>query len=442
MCCSNPFRLRALVRVFLLGLFALGLCWMHPAAAAPQVPGKAANQPIALVGGTIHPITGPVIEQGVLLIENGCIAAAGRRVQIPDGARRIDVSGRHVYPGLISAYTQLGLVEIAAVRATRDYHETGWLNPNVRAERAVNPDSELIPVTRAGGVLVALAAPSGGLISGTSAVLQLDGWTWEQMTVLAPAALHINWPSVPAVARLPDDGDRSAQSAENPLERLEKAMADAQAYRRARADDPEGKKHAFDARWEAMLPVLEGKLPVVATANELQQIQSAVAFCQRHGLRLIVLGGYDAPDCASLLKKHKVPVIVETTHRLPLRRSDPYDAAYTVPARLSRAGVQFCIASKDTSNARNLPYEAAMAVGFGLPRDEALKAITIWPAEILGVADRVGSLQEGKQATLIVTDGDPLEATTRVHMAFIQGRGVDLSNRHQQLWQKYRQKYQ
>ncbi len=441
MYCNDRFPFRFASVALLAGLFLFGMHRADRAAASPQVPGKAPNRPIALVGGTVHPIAGPAIERGVVLVENGRIAAVGRRVEIPKAARRIDVSGRHVYPGLIDAYTQLGLVEIGAVRATRDYHETGWLNPNVRAERAVNPDSELIPVTRAGGVLVALTAPSGGVISGTSAVLQLDGWTWEQMTLHAPAALHVQWPRVPSVARLPG-GEESGRAAKNPLERLEQALADARAYRKARAADPQGKRHPPDARWEAMLPVLDGKLPVVATADELGQIQSAVAFAQRHGLRLVILGGFDAADCAALLKKHKVPVIIRTTHRLPQRRSDPYDVAYSLPARLHRAGVRFCVASKNTTNARNLPYEAAIATAFGLPHDAALKAITLWPAEILGIADRVGSIEVGKDATLIVTDGDPLEAATEVQMALIQGRPVDLSNRHKQLWQKYRRKYQ
>jgi len=434
---------RFVFAVGVVGACLLGITGRHTgsttvAVASPQVAGDAPRRPVALVGGIIHPVTGPVIEDGVLVIENGRISALGKHVRVPEKAKRIDLAGRHVYPGLIDAYTHLGLVEIDAVRATRDFRETGWLNPNVRAERAVNPDSELFPVTRAGGVLLALTAPTGGLIAGTSAVLQLDGWTWEQMILLAPAAMHIDWPSVRPAAQLPEAGGSRGS---DPLERLEKALADARAYQKARASDPEGKTHPRDARWEAMLPVLEGKLPVVAAADELQQIQSAVAFAARYKLRLIILGGYDAAQCAPLLKKYGIPVIVSTTHRLPLRRSDPFDAAYCLPAQLRQAGVRFCIASKNTWNARNLPFEAAMAVGFGLSRLDALKAITIWPAEILGVADRVGSLQEGKHATLIVTNGDVLEAATDVEMAFIQGRPIDLSNRHTELWEKYRHKY-
>jgi imidazolonepropionase-like amidohydrolase len=190
-----------------------------------------------------------------------------------------------------------------------------------------------------------------------------------------------------------------------------------------------------------MLPVLEGELPLVVAADRVEQIQAAVAFARREDVKLILYGGYDAPHCAALLKQHRVPVIVSTVHRLPLRRGDPYDAAYTLPERLRAAGVRFSIASKNTSNARNLPYEAAMAIGYGLPPDEALKAITLYPAQILGVADRVGSLEVGKDATLIVTDGDVLETPTHVEAAFIQGRRVDLDNRHKRLWRKYQEKY-
>jgi imidazolonepropionase-like amidohydrolase len=412
--------------------------------ASPEIPGAPQEAPIALVGATIYPVSGPAIQRGTLVFDAGRITAVGRKVRIPAGARRIDVRGRRVYPGLINAYSNLGLVEIGAVRATRDYSETGSVNPNVKAEVAVNPDSELIPVTRSGGVLLSLSAPTGGLISGTSAVIQLDGWTWEEMTLRAPVGMHVQWPGMrpPAHWKASLSKPESTTSRDAALARLEQTFADARAYRIARtaggADAPD---HPLDARWEAMLPVLEGKLPLVVTADEIQQIQAAVAFAERQQVKLILLGGYDAPHCAALLKKHDVPVIVSEVHRLPRRRDEPYDAAYTLPERLRAAGVRFCIAAGSTSNARNLPYQAATAAGFGLPPDEALKAITLYAAQILGVDDRVGSLEVGKDATLIVTDGDPLETPTHVERAFIEGRQVDLSDRQKRLWQKYEEKY-
>lgn len=413
---------------------------------SPEIPGAKQARPIALVGGTIHPVSGPPIEQGTLVFDDGRITAIGRKVPVPQGARRIDVRGRHVYPGLINAYSSLGLVEIGAVRATRDTRETGKVNPNARAEVAFNPDSELIPVTRSGGVLVSLTAPSGGLISGTSALMQLDGWTWKEMTLKAPVGMHVQWPAMSPATDWKEKEDEPKE--EQPKERdkalrlLEQTFADARSYQQARAAEEAGAgRHPLDTRWEAMLPVLEGKLPLVVTADELQQIQAAVAFAERENVKLILYGGYDAPHCAALLKKHRVPVVVSAVHRLPRRRGDAYDAAYTLPERLRAAGIPFAIASHNTSNARNLPYEAATAVAYGLAPEEALKAITLSPARIFGVDDRVGSLEIGKDATLILTDGDPLQTPTQVEAAYIQGRPVDLDNRHKRLWRKYQEKY-
>ncbi len=417
------------------------------AIASPEVPGAPQETPVALVGAIVCPVSAPAIENATLVFDQGRITALGRKVAIPPGAKRIDVRGRRVYPGLVNAYSQLGLVEIAAVRATRDYAETGTVNPNARAETAFNPDSELIPVTRSGGVLLSLVAPSGGLISGTSAVMQLDGWTWEDMTLKAPAGMHVPWPRMSPAAdwkkgESSPSPEEQVKTRDDALARLERTFADARAYQKARAaQGPGAERHAVDLRWEAMLPVLEGKLPLVVTADRVQQIQAAVAFARRERVGLILYGGYDAPHCAALLVEHRVPVIVSTVHRLPLRRGDAYDAAYSLPERLRAAGVRFSIASRNTSLACNLPSEAGMAVAYGLPPDEALKAITLYPAQILGVADRVGSLEVGKDATLIVTDGDVLDTPTHVEAAFIEGRAVDLDNRHKRLWRKYQEKY-
>ena len=410
--------------------------------ASDQVPGPPQAQPIALVGGTVHPVSGPSIENGTVVFDEGRIVAVGKDVELPAETKRIKIRGKHVYPGLFEAYSQIGLIEVSAVRATRDRSETGSLNPNVRAIVAVNPDSEIIPVTRSNGVLLALTAPSGGLVSGTASVLQLDGWTWEDMTVRSHAGLIVNWPAQPAVLRSGDSKSDESKESSDSLLNLRRLFDDVRTYEHARASDAVTQK--FDIRLESLLPVLHGDVPLIARANGLGTIQSAVAFAVEQDVQLIIQGGYDAPLCAELLKKHDVPVIVSAVYRLPRRRDDDYDAAYTLPERLRAAGISFCIsgsASSRTWNARNLPYHAATAVAYGLPRDEALKAITIYPAEILGVADRVGTLESGKDATLIVTTGDPMETATRVVSAYIQGRKVDLSNRHTQLYEKYREKY-
>ena len=419
------------------------------ALASPEIPGSDQQQPIALVGATIHTLANGSISKGVVLFDQGRLLAVDNEVEIPENAETIDLSGRHVYPPLFDSHTNLGLIEINAVRATRDIVETGQLNPNVRAEVAVNPDSELIPVTRSGGVLLCLTAPSGSLLTGTSAVLQLDGWSWEDMTLASRVGMHLVWPKMTPSNPWWERDSRKDQieKRDKSLRQLDRFFADARTYvqsRRLADEDSSRDIPDYDARLDAMIPVLEGQIPLIVRANELQQIQAAVAFAHRENVRLILSGGYDAPRCAALLRQHDVPVIVGGVYRLPRRRSDPYDAPFTLPARLHAAKVQFCLASTGyfgAANVRNLPYHAGMSVAFGLPHQEAIKSVTLYPAEILGVADRVGSLEPGKDATLIVTNGDPLEASTQVEMAFIQGRRVDLNDRHKRLWKKYQEKY-
>lgn len=397
---------------------------------------------MVLTNATIHPVSGPVIEKGTLVFDGGKITAIGKDVARPAGAEVIDLAGKHVYPGLFEPLNDVGLVEINSIRATMDAQELGQLNPNVRAVVAVNPDSEIIPVTRSNGVLVTLAAPIGGLMSGRSGVIQLDGWTWEDMTVKSDVALHIQWPQSAGGGRRGRGGSEEAPATtERGVEVLRQALADARAYLAARKADPNFPR---DARWESLEDVLAGKLPIIVQADDIRQINAAVAFAEREKLKLIVSGGYDAPQCSALLKKHDIPVIVGGTYRLPRRRSDGYDAAYSVPAELQKAGIRFCISARGRFGAnqvRNLPYHAAAAIAFGLPADEALKAITLYPAQILGVADRLGSLEAGKDATIFVSDGDPLETPTQITQAWIRGRKVDLNDKHKTLYRKYEEKY-
>jgi imidazolonepropionase-like amidohydrolase len=412
------------------------------AQANPEIPGKPQTEPIALVGGTIHVVSGPAIENGTILFDQGKITAVGKEVAIPKDAEVIDVAGRHVYPGLIHAYSGIGLVEIDGVRATKDFIEVGRINPNVKAQVAFNPDSELIPVARASGVLLALSVPQGGLLAGQSALMMLDGWTYEDMTLKAPVAIHVNWPHLTAsAARWQDDESEGPLPDRNELlEELRKTFRDARAYHQAKSARA---KQPQDLRLEALGPVLERRTPLFVLADEVRQIQSAVAFAEREKLRLAIVGGYDALRCVELLKKHDVPVIISRVPRLPMRRGDAYDDPFTLPERLRQAGIKFCIAGADrfqASSVGNLPYGAGMAAAHGLPRDIALRSVTLSVAEIFGVADRVGSLDRGKDATLLVADGDLLETPTRVERAFIQGRDVDLSNRHKRLWRKYQEK--
>lgn len=408
-------------------------------------PAPAPAGPVVLTGATLHPVSAPPIAGGALRFEGGRITALGATVDTT-GAEVVDVAGRHVYPGLIAGSSVLGLVEVQAVRATNDTAEVGAINPNARAVVAVNPDTEVVPVTRANGVLAALVHPVAGqqgVVTGTAALLQLDGWTAEDMTVRDGVGVHVEWPSLILPDFLPPaliEATRKAQL--DKRKALEDAMVEARSYRVAQ---DAGTVTRPDLRWEAMLPVLRGEKPVLVSANDLESIEDALDFTARHQLKMVLLGGLEAWRVAALLKARDVPVVVGGTHVLPLRRSDPYDAAYRNPSVLHAAGVRFAISGPgDTfsvSNERNLPYHAATAVAFGLPADEALKAVTLYPAQILGVADRLGSLEPGKDATLFVADGDPLENSTTIERAWIGGRPVDLSSRHTRLNEKYRAKY-
>lgn len=417
------------------------------AQAHPEVPGKPQERPIALMGGTIHPVSGPIIEKGTLVFVDGRITAVGEDVAVPLGAEHIEISGKHVFPGLIDAGNNIGLVEIDSIRATIDTTETGTLNPNVKAQVAFNPDSEVIPVTRSNGILLSLVVPSGPLIQGQSAVMRLDGWTWEDMTQKSPAALHIRWPSTPSAGDgwAADADQGRLRDRERALRNIEEVFDHALAYRQAKDAADADSPYPHDSRWESMLPVLSQEVPVAIHTDDATSIQAAVSFAERYKLKMILMGGYDAPLVAELLKTHGIPVIVEGTHRLPQRRGDAYDDPFTVPERLRAAGVKFCIAGGGrfrTWNARNLPYEAATASAYGLPPQEALRAITFYPADILGIADQVGTLDVGKEATLIVTDGDILETATQVERAYIEGREVSLVDRHKRLWRKYEEKYE
>ena len=390
----------ALIFVFTLNLIASDI-----------IPGKPQNKPIALVGGTIHTITQGTIENGVVLFDKGKIIAVGKNVNIPKDAEIINISGKHVYPGLINAFTTVGLIEIGAVRATRDVTEVGLINPNVRAEVAFNPDSEHPPVTRANGITTVLVVPTGELIAGQSALMMLDGWTWEEMTLKAPVGLHIYWPRMipPSTVRFSRQSpEELKKETERRLQLIRETFQKARAYKKAK--ESEAQKgipyHETDLKYEAMIPVLEGKVPVFVHANSSKEILSAIEWAESEKVKIVIVGGSDAWKVADVLKNKNIPVILTNIHRLPSTRDSEYDEPFTVAYKLYKAGVKFCIGGEGGYyNERNLPYQAATCAAFGLPKDEALKAITIYPAEILGVADKVGSIEPGKDATLIVTTG-------------------------------------
>ncbi len=417
-----------------------------PFAGPGQIPAKPQEKVIAIVNATIHPVSSVTIEKGTIIFDKGKITAVGASVSVPQGAEVIDASGKHVYPGLISPDTYIGLNEIGAVRATWDRNESGRINPNVKASVAFNPESELIPVARANGITTVITSPGGGIVSGMGAAMTMDGWTNEETALKSPIGLYVNWPSmhVNRAPRVRTSEEDQKKERDKQLKELADAFKDARAYMNAKKaeSDKSIPYHNVDARWEAMIPVLEGKVPVVVRATEMRQIEAAVAWAEQEKLRLIIAGGHDAWRVADLLRKNNVPVLAGGIHRIPGRSFERYDEAFVLPEKLRQAGIQFAIISEDeAAHERNLPYQAATAAAYGLPKDEALKAITLYPAQIFGIADRVGSIEVGKDATLIVTTGDPLEITSNVTMEFIQGRRIDLSSRHTMLYEKYEEKY-
>jgi imidazolonepropionase-like amidohydrolase len=421
------------------------------AALAMAAPAAGAERVLAIRGGRIVTVSGPVIEGGTLVIQAGKILAVGADVPVPEGATVIDATGKTVYPGLIDALTTLGLTEISSVSGSVDVTETGEVNPHARAWIAVHPHSELIPVARANGVTAALAAPQGGLVSGQSALIRLAGTTPDALAVRQPAALHVVYPTgrppadlsrffeEPELKTFEERQKEKRRNQDKELGRLrellEASRAHAAAIEAARSGG--STPPATDLALEALAPAARGELPVVIRADAEDDIRGAVAFAAERGLKLIIAGGLEAWRVTGLLKEKDVAVLANVD-RLPRRESDPYDAAYANPAALAQAGVRFAIVSDDASQVRNLPYEAAMARAFGLPADAALRAITLAPAEIFGVADRMGSLDPGKDANVVVATGDIMDHRSEVTHVIIDGVAQSLETRHTRLYREFK----
>jgi imidazolonepropionase-like amidohydrolase len=408
---------------------------------------------IAIRGGRIVTVSGPAIEKGTVLVSGGKITAVGPAVEVPPGAVVIDATGQTVYPGLIDGLTTLGLTEIGSVPGSVDTTETGDVNPHAEAWIAVNPHSELLPVARANGITAALAAPAGGLISGQSALLRLAGTTPEALTVKTPVAMHMVYPTgrppfdisrlfeEPELKTFEERQKERKRNQEKELKRLGNLLEEAKAYGAARAAARAGKigPPKPDLPMEALAPAALGEVPVVMRADAEDDIRGAVRFAEEHALRLVIAGGLEAWRVADLLKQKDVAVLVNVD-RVPRRESDPYDAAYANPAALQRAGVRFAIVSDDASQSRNLPYEASMAQAYGLSPEAALRAITLSPAEIFGVADRMGALAVGRDADLFVARGDILDHRTEVTHVLIDGQEQSLETRHTRLYEQFKKR--
>jgi len=402
-------------------------------------------------GARVVTVNGAEIENGSVLINQGRITAVGTNINVPPGAREIDARGLFVYPGMMDAGTSMALVEISSgAPGTVDTNELGEMNPNAAAYWAVNPHSAHIEVTRVAGVTNAVSLPSGGVVSGQAALLNLAGTSQREMAVVPMAALVIDFPRVGGGGGF--GGFQQAQQGLTPealqardrrVEEIRRLMREAEAYGRAHdayAKDPKAvPRPATDLRLAALVPYVRGERPVILRADRERDIRGAVRFAEEMKLRPVILGGSDAWKAAQFLKEKNVPVILDATLNLPLREDDPYDTLFEAAAKLHAAGVRFCISTGDSgAHVRDLPFHAGMAAAFGLPRAEALKAVTLYPAQIMGVGDRLGSIEVGKIANLVVTDGDLLEARTNVRHLFIAGRPIPLVSRHTVLYDQFK----
>ena len=402
-----------------------------------------------LAGATLHTCddqfgTDGVIEQGVLVVENGTITAVGPAgaVDLPDGVPVLNVRGLTIAPGLFDAGTELGLTEIGKVSETQDYRESGDLQPDLRAGIALNRDSELFPVARAGGVTHALIRPVGGLIAGQASVIKLSGWTAPEMVLELEAGLQINWPQERSHNPFDGGSTESDDRLKKRIDQLTEFLEEGERYLAAvGAADKSGEiGPVTDPRFEALAPYLRGEKPVHFEAHTARQIVQSLAFAEQFDLKPIITGAADAWKLADRLAEENVPVIVGPVMRRPTEDHDPHDAPYANPGRLYEAGVRFCLHSDEASNSRNVPFEAAQAVAHGLPERAALRAITKDAAEILGVADRAGTLTPGKRASLLVADGSPLQITTGIKAVFVDGVPHPPESRQTRFYERYLQR--
>ncbi len=389
-------------------------------------------QTIAITGGTVYPVSGPKLEHATVLIQNGRIAAVGTNVTIPADATRIDAAGKWVTPGFVDGGTQMGLVEIGAVPGTREaYVQNDTIAASFNVAEGINPASTLIPVTRMEGITTVLAAPQGHLVSGQAVLIDLDGATIEQMLVKTPVGIVANFDEN---AKGEGGGSRAGVA-----ERIRRVFNDALEYSRRRAEYNRGAMQPLSASaadLEALLPVLRGQLPLIAVANRRSDIETALRIGREFRLKVIVAGGQEAWEIADAIARAGVPVLVEPLDNIPTY--DALGVRYENAAALARAGVKVALLETDTHNARNLRQQAGNAVSYGMTWDQALRAVTLSPAEVFGVADRYGALDVGKVANVVVWSGDPFEFSTAVEHVIIRGREVPLRSRQTELFERYR----
>jgi imidazolonepropionase-like amidohydrolase len=419
-------------------------------------------------GVDVYPVTGEPTKGVSVLIEDGKIADMGAKLVAPKGIKVVEGKGLRLYPGMIDSNTELGLSEISAERVTVDTGELGEFMPQLKALSAVNPESEHFGVVRANGITSAMTFPASGgrggrgggggaqYISGQAALIHLDGWTWEDMEINRTAAVHLLFPSIASrggrggmanvdfadeIALLFAGGSAAGtyteakRNYETQVAKVTEFFDNCRQYQKERTANQPGFKR--DLKYEAMLPVLEGKVPVAVPATRERAIHDAIAFAEKEHIKIVILAPQELGKEGPELKAKNIPVILGRTEELPENQDSPYDYAESLPNEFYKAGVKIAFGSFANQFSRNLPYNAARAVAYGLPYDAALKAVTINAAEIWGVGDKIGSIEKGKWADVMLTTGDPLETPTQIKALYIKGKEVDLSNKQTRLYQKY-----
>ena len=401
-------------------------------------PAPAQSAPLVITGGTIHLGNGQVIENGAVAFDNGKITYVGAAANAPAaGATIIDAKSKHVYPGLIAANTYLGLSEIEAVRATNDYNEVGDYNPGTRSLTAYNTDSKVIPTLRSNGILLAQVAPQGGIISGTSSIMQLDGWNWEDAAYLADDGVHLNWPSF---FRFKFE-DLTASVTVN--EDYEKQVQQIRSYfQQAQQYNLQATHAERNINFEALKGTFTKSNTIFIHTNYVREIMNAVQFAKDFGIRMVLVGGRDAYQCTALLKESDIPVILGEVHSLPAGDDEKIDLPYRTATMLQQAGILYSLSISGFWQVRNLPFMAGTTVAYGVSKEDALKSITSNTAKILGIDGRTGTLETGKDANIIISTGDLLDMkSSNIERAFIQGRDINLEDAQKQLNETYKQKY-
>lgn len=389
--------------------------------------------------GIVHSGTGALAQKSTLIFQGEKIVWVGKDTFMGDSFRVVDCSGKHIYPGLIALDTRIGINEIEAVRATNDTRESGAINPNARVNIAYNTDSKVIPTVRSNGILMAQVVPDGQLWAGQSSVFHLDGWNWEDAVYLTDEGLHLYWPDMTIRYNSSTSLEDQQKQIQTAINELVTSTEEALRYFELNSS---GFSHPKDLRWDAFIPVFQSKKKVFIHCNTGKEMEAAIHYAEKYRFDYILSGCYEAGKYIPLLKEHKTRVIFSYVHALPGSEDDAVDLMYKTPFSLHQAGISFAISQNGFWQQRNLAFLAGSASAYGLKPEEALKAITLTPAEFLGISTKTGSLEVGKDATLLLTSGDLLDMkSSQIEAAWFRGNPVNLNNIQTDLYLKYCKKY-